>query len=49
MEDGRINLLNMRKDQCPECLGYNTETVKEGAEYVSTCNDCYKEWIEGWG
>ena len=49
MEDGRIVLQYMRKDQCPECLGYNTKTIKDGVEYVSTCIDCDKEWVEGWG
>jgi hypothetical protein len=52
LENGRFNLFGMRKDQCPECLGYNTATeqYQSGAiYYIHLCNDCAHEWSEGYG
>ena len=50
MENGSRELLHkMQKDQCPECLGYNTTTIKAGADYVHDCNNCKHQWVEGWG
>jgi len=39
----------MRKDQCPECLRYNTNTTKYNEDYFHDCNDCGHEWSEGYG
>ena len=30
----------MRKDQCPECLKYNTNTTNYNKDYFHECMDC---------